>query len=89
MAVKTYFWEEAPGVQSSARIMQAIVLCMLIYFNYLFINLPEFKIDQGFVTINVIWLIGAFAPKYLQKFIESKALGTVGTKAADDQTKEE
>lgn len=69
--------------------MQAIVLAMLIYFNHLFINLPEFKIDQGFITINVIWLIGAFAPKYLQKFIESKALGTVGTKATNDEVKEE
>jgi len=88
MRIKTYFWEEAPGVQSSARIMQVVVLGMLIYFNHLFINLPEFEINQGFITINVIWLIGAFAPKYLQKFIESKALGPVGTKAANTETNE-
>lgn len=85
MAVRVYFWEEAPGVQSSARIMQVVVLAMLWYFNSLFVHLPGFKIDQGFITINLIWLIAAFAPKYLQKFIEGKSLNE-NKKAITSQT---
>jgi len=63
---KVGFFEESPGVKSSIRLMSFFSLFAAIVFGILTINTPG---ENGlFITFG--FLLGAFAPKAVQKFAE-------------------
>jgi hypothetical protein len=70
--MKTNFFEEAPGVKSSMRLMSFILLWFLGIWDTLLILDPFFKMDTMFITFNFVMLVGVFIPKYLQKLAEVK-----------------
>ena len=79
--MKVGFFEEAEGIKSSMRLMSFLLLLFVFAFDIGFIvgqiqlgKVPQ--IDMNFITINLVFLIGVFAPKYLQKLAELK-LGSI------------
>ena len=62
------FLEEAPGDKSSMRLMCFISLVAAMVFGFLEIKA---KVPMPYVT--TMFLVGAFAPKAVQKFAEKKA----------------
>ena len=75
--MKVGFFEEAENVKSSMRLMSFLLLLFMFLFDTIFIvgqiQLGEVpKIDMNFIMINLVFLVGVFAPKYLQKLAELK-----------------
>lgn len=68
------FLEEAPGQQSSIRVMSFIALLASIAFGLITLLHPEAN-DANGLYLTSFFLIGAFAPKALQKFAEAKLPG--------------
>ena len=66
---KTGFTTDADGKPSVMRVMSMISLFASIYFGAITINMAE--PNQMGVYITSMFLLGAFAPKALQKFIEN------------------
>ena len=71
------FFEEREGVKSSTRLMSFLLLFFVFAFDigYLVgqVQLGKMlQVDMNFITINIVFLIGVFAPKYLQKLAELK-----------------
>lgn len=77
------FFEEKEGVKSSMRLMSFLLLMFMFVFDFGYlagqvqINLAlqkavQLQIDWNFMLMNFIFLIGVFAPKYLQKIAELK-----------------
>ncbi len=64
------FLDDDEGNASSMRLMSIISLLAAIGFGYM--ELME-KVSPPYIT--AMFLLGAFAPKALQKFIEDKAFG--------------
>jgi uncharacterized membrane protein required for colicin V production len=69
---KVGYFEERPGVKSSTRVNSFILLLFLMAFDTLLALTPGFILGYNFVLFNLVLLIGVFAPKYLQKVLESK-----------------
>jgi hypothetical protein len=76
---KTGYFEERPGVKSSTRVNSFILLLFMMAFDILLALTPGFILGYNFVLFNLVLLIGVFAPKYLQKLVETKLF----SKAAD------
>lgn len=68
------FLDEAPGQQSSIRVMSFIALLASIAFGFITILKSEVNSENG-LFLTSFFLIGAFAPKALQKFAEAKLPG--------------
>lgn len=69
---KVGYFEELPGVKSSTRVNSFILLLFMMFFDVLLALTPGFILGYNFVLFNLVLLIGIFAPKYLQKILESK-----------------
>lgn len=75
--MKIGFFEEAEGIKSSTRLMSFLLLFFVFAFDvgYLVGQVQlgkQLQIDMNFITINIVFLLGVFAPKYLQKIAELK-----------------
>ncbi len=66
------FLEEEPGRKSSMRAMSFISLLSSIMFGLITLLYTSGETQQSGVFITFGFLLGAFAPKALQKFAESK-----------------
>lgn len=66
------FLEEEPGRKSSMRAMSFISLLSSIMFGLITLLYTSGEAQQSGVFITFGFLLGAFAPKALQKFAESK-----------------
>ncbi|KAF0146733.1 MAG: hypothetical protein FD143_3277 [Ignavibacteria bacterium] len=71
------FFEEKEGVKSSMRLMSFLLLLFMFVFDFGFMvgqiqlgKVPQ--LDMNFIIMNFVFLIGVFAPKYLQKIAELK-----------------
>ncbi|WPD24951.1 MAG: hypothetical protein SD837_10370 [Candidatus Electrothrix scaldis] len=64
------FLSESNGKPSSMRLMCFIALLASIWFGYLAITLADGKNENG-LYITTAFLLAAFAPKALQKFLEN------------------
>jgi hypothetical protein len=83
---KTGFLEEDSGARSSMRLMSVISLGASIMFGVLTLVSPcisNAKIDSNGIILTALFLIGAFAPKAVQKFAEQK-IGPI-SKISDKQ----
>ena len=85
--MKVGFFEEKEGVKSSTRLMSFLLLFFVFAFDigYLVgqVQLGKvLQVDMNFITINIVFLIGVFAPKYLQKLAELK-LGSIQPEKKD------
>ena len=67
MSEKTGFLEEAPGDKSSMRLMCFMSLLASFGFGYL-----ELRAGSPFPYMTTMFIVGAFAPKSIQKFAERK-----------------
>ena len=67
MSTGTGFLEEAPGDKSSMRLMCFLSLLAAIGFGFL-----EVKAAASFPYVTTMFIVGAFAPKSVQKFAEKK-----------------
>ena len=67
MSEKTGFLEEAPGEKSAMRLMCFMSLLASFIFGYL-----EVKAGSAFPYVTTMFVVGAFAPKSVQKFAEKK-----------------
>lgn len=65
------FLDEAPGQQSSIRVMSFIALIASIAFGLITLLHQKANSENG-LYLTSFFLIGAFAPKALQKFAETK-----------------
>ena len=72
MKKTTGFLESQPGDKSSTRLFGAILLAYLMVFDWKLALAVGFIINYNFVLLNLVFLIAIFAPKYLQKIVESK-----------------
>lgn len=68
---KGYFTEDN-GKPSSMRLMCFVALLASIFFGYLTISGPGETADQTGLYLTIMFLIGAFAPKAVQKFAEQR-----------------
>jgi hypothetical protein len=64
------FFSETSGKPSSMRLMCFIALLSSIWFGFLAITLADGKNENG-LYITTAFLLAAFAPKALQKFLEN------------------
>ena len=69
IAVKTGFFQESPGVYSSMRLMSFIALLAALWFGHLTIRCQN---PETGIYITSMFLIAAFAPKTISKFVESR-----------------
>lgn len=67
---KTGFFEESPGVSSQMRLMSFISLFAGIGLAFFAIGTEQ--IDMNSVSVIFIFVLGAFAPKAVQKFAEKR-----------------
>lgn len=74
MQDKTGYLEEAPGQKSSMRLFCFVSLMASIVFGLITIIKPTANTDAG-IYITVAFLLGATAPKALQKFAETAKEG--------------
>ena len=77
--MKVGFFEEEEGVKSNIRLMsflsllQAFFMSDLLALRYLG-DAPPPTIDYYYISIIALFVIGAFAPKVVQKFAEMKVV---------------
>lgn len=64
------FLEERPGVKSNMRMMSVVALIASIVFGLISVLHPQASSSANGLWITFGFLIGAFAPKALQKFAE-------------------
>ncbi|MEI6757433.1 MAG: hypothetical protein FDX18_02630 [Chlorobium sp.] len=71
---KSGFLEEDSGARSSMRLMSLISLGAAIMFGFLtlYISLEKGQADSNGIILTGMFLVGAFAPKAVQKFAEQK-----------------
>ncbi len=69
--LKKGFLEEEPGRKSAMRAMSFISIIASIVFGLITINAPLANQGNG-LFLATLFLLGAFAPKSLQKFAETK-----------------
>ena len=69
---KSGFFEERQGVKSSTRLFGLLLLIFMMGFDLSLALTVGFVMTYNFVLLNLVFLIAIFAPKYLQKLVESK-----------------
>ncbi len=79
---KSGFLEEDSGSRSSMRLMSLISLGASIMFGFLtlYISLEKGQADSNGIILTAMFLVGAFAPKAVQKFAEQK-IGPINKKS--------
>jgi hypothetical protein len=77
---KTGFLRDDNGNKSSMRLMSMLVFFLLVMIDYLVLERGYYKNQQYdwffvtfFIGVNLVFLVAAFFPKYLQKIIEMGA----------------
>ena len=88
--MKVGFFEEQEGIKSSTRLMSFLLLVFVFAFDvgYLMGQVQlgkSLQIDMNFITLNIVFLLGVFAPKYLQKLAELK-LGQIQPTSTKETT---
>ena len=73
-STKAGIFEEDNGNKSSMRVMCFISLIAAIFFGILALLFADAAVVSSGVFITTAFLVGAFAPKALQKFAEKKIL---------------
>lgn len=68
--MKIGFFEEAEGVKSSLRLMSFLSFIVSVAFSFIAFQFEH--IGSEHLTIIFGFLVGAFAPKVVQKFAEEK-----------------
>ena len=86
---KVGYFEERPGVKSSTRVNSFILLLFMMGFDILLALTAPFVLSYNFVLFNLVLLMGVFAPKYLQKVLESRIFTRVGNSGRNYQAFQE
>lgn len=68
--MKTGFFEEQPDVKSSMRLNSFVALCAAIALAGFSISTKQ--VDANTIALISVFVVGAFAPKAVQKFAEQK-----------------
>ena len=64
---ETYFWEEAPGVHSWARLQGLFTLLYTFWITHI-----QIVNDNVSIELISLYLVASVAPKTIQKFAEQK-----------------
>lgn len=87
MKTKVGFFDESEGVKSSMRLMCFISL--MIAASISFFSIWTKQLDVNVIAIVVLFVVGAFAPKAIQKYAESDVVTTLSkTTKSVTETKE-